>query len=229
MAESEGILSTGRRRFLKWATGVSAFLSAALAGIPVLRAFVSPTFRRTSSETWIKLGDVETFDLDIPTKVDFVETVTDAWVENRMLRGVWVYTEDGENFTVFSGRCTHLGCGYAFEKVTGHFKCPCHEGVFDLKTGAATLTRFYAFHVLWLPLLLGGLVLLHLALVIRQGIAPRPVALEQGAPARTTDAAYAGYYKDAYAKTKRGGVRFWPDIVGKDALVALGVVAVLVD
>ncbi len=94
--------------------------------------------------------------------------------------------------------------------------------------GAATLTRFYAFHVLWLPLLLGGLVLLHLALVIRQGIAPRPVALEQGAPARTTDAAYAGYYKDAYAKTKRGGVRFWPDIVGKDALVALGVVAVLV-
>ncbi len=135
MAESEDLISAGRRKFLKWATGASALLSAALAGVPVLRAFVSPAFRSPTSETWIKLGDVETFDLDIPTKVDFVETVTDAWVENRVLRGVWVYTADGEHFTVYSGRCTHLGCGYAFEKVTGHFKCPCHEGVFDVKSG----------------------------------------------------------------------------------------------
>jgi len=134
-AASKGVLGIGRRTFLKWSTAVSSVLAAALAGVPVLRAFVSPVFRRESTETWIKLGDVETFDLDIPTKVDFVETVTDAWVENRMLRGVWVYTEDAENFTVYSGRCTHLGCGVALEKVTGHFKCPCHEGVFDVKTG----------------------------------------------------------------------------------------------
>lgn len=136
MAAAETVVGAGRRTFLKWATGLGAIVSAALAGVPVLRAFVSPTFRRTSSETWVKLGDVETFDLDIPTKVDFVETVTDAWVENRVLRGIWVYTEDGEQFTVYSGRCTHLGCGVAFDKITGRFKCPCHEGVFDVKTGA---------------------------------------------------------------------------------------------
>jgi ubiquinol-cytochrome c reductase cytochrome b subunit len=94
--------------------------------------------------------------------------------------------------------------------------------------GAATLTRFYAFHVLWLPLMLGGLVFMHLALVIRQGIAPRTASLEAGAPSRTTDAAYAAYYKDAYAATKRGGVRFWPDVVGKDLIVALVVVVILV-
>lgn len=135
MAEAEGMISAGRRKFLKLATGASALVSAALAGIPVVRAFVSPTFRRKITQTWIKLGDVETFDLDIPTKVDFVETVTDAWVENRVLRSVWVYTEDGEKFIVYSGRCTHLGCGYGFEQVTGRFKCPCHEGVFDVKTG----------------------------------------------------------------------------------------------
>ncbi len=94
--------------------------------------------------------------------------------------------------------------------------------------GAATLTRFYAFHVLWLPLLLGALILLHLVLVIRQGIAPRPIALEQGAPPLTSDPAYAGYYKEAYGKTKQGGVRFWPDIIGKDAIVSFAVVAVIV-
>jgi ubiquinol-cytochrome c reductase cytochrome b subunit len=94
--------------------------------------------------------------------------------------------------------------------------------------GTATLTRFYSFHVLWLPLLLGGLVLVHLMLVIRQGIAPRPGALERGAPAHTSDPAYPSYYRTAYAATKAGGVRFWPDIIGKDALVSLGVVLAIV-
>ena len=94
--------------------------------------------------------------------------------------------------------------------------------------GAATLTRFYAFHVLWLPALLIGLVLPHLAMVIHQGIAPRPKALEVGAPSRTDDPAYREYYKPAYAATKRAGVRFWPDIVAKDIVVAALTVAVIV-
>lgn len=93
--------------------------------------------------------------------------------------------------------------------------------------GAATLTRFYAFHVLWLPLLLGLLILLHLMLVIRQGIAPRTAALEIGAPRHTSDRGYEAYYRDAYAATKRGGVKFWPDIIGKDIIVSVAVVVAL--
>jgi ubiquinol-cytochrome c reductase cytochrome b subunit len=95
--------------------------------------------------------------------------------------------------------------------------------------GAATLTRFYALHVLWLPMGLGALILLHIALVIRQGIAPRPRDLESdGVPARTSSPTYGAYYKTAYAKTKRSGVRFWPDIIGKDAIVSLAIIAILV-
>jgi ubiquinol-cytochrome c reductase cytochrome b subunit len=94
--------------------------------------------------------------------------------------------------------------------------------------GAATLTRFYAFHVLWLPILLGLLVLIHLVLVVRQGIAPRTRALEEGAPPRTGDPAYPQYYQEAYRATKRGGVRFYPDIVGKDAIVAAAAIGVIV-
>lgn len=94
--------------------------------------------------------------------------------------------------------------------------------------GSATLTRFYAFHILWLPLVLGIFALVHLVIVVRQGIAPLPKTLERGAPSKTSDAAYPSYYRQAYAATKRGGVRFWPDIIGKDALVAFAVVAVIV-
>lgn len=93
--------------------------------------------------------------------------------------------------------------------------------------GAATLSRFYAFHILWLPILFGLLVLIHVTLVIRQGIAPRPGALETGAPERTDDPAYSSYYRTAYAASKRGGVRFYPDIVGKDVIVSTGVIAII--
>lgn len=93
--------------------------------------------------------------------------------------------------------------------------------------GAATLSRFYALHVLLLPLVLGGVVLLHLALVIRQGIAPRASTLEAEAPASTDDPAYAKYYEQSYKTSKARGVPFWPNIIAKDLVVATLVVLVL--
>jgi len=94
--------------------------------------------------------------------------------------------------------------------------------------GTATLARFYAFHVLWLPLVLTVLVALHLVIVVRQGIAARPRDLEVGAPRTTKDPAYPAYYREAYAATKRGGVRFWPDVLGKDAIVSASIVLLIV-
>ena len=93
--------------------------------------------------------------------------------------------------------------------------------------GAGTLTRFFSLHVLLLPLLLIVFVLLHISLVIRQGMAPRPLALEDGAPAKTSDPAYPAYYHDRYAKTKAADTRFWPDMIAKDVVVATAVILVL--
>jgi ubiquinol-cytochrome c reductase cytochrome b subunit len=94
--------------------------------------------------------------------------------------------------------------------------------------GAATLARFFALHVLVLPALLGGIVFLHLAIVVRQGIAPRPALLEEHAPARTNDPEYSRFYRERYAQSKAHGVPFWPDIIVKDVVVATGVIVLLV-
>jgi menaquinol-cytochrome c reductase iron-sulfur subunit len=131
-----GPVSSGRRAFLKWATGIGGVVSALLAGVPALRAFLSPTFRHKRQEKWIRLGEVDQFDPDVPTKVDFVDSVADAWVETRRLRNVWIYTADGEHFTVYNGRCTHLGCNYFLDQDKNVFRCPCHTGFFELKSGA---------------------------------------------------------------------------------------------
>ncbi len=134
----------GRRSFLKrlagWGGGVVA---GALAVVPALRAFLSPLWRRPVRSEWVRLGEAALIEPGVPVRVDFAENVDDAWVASRELRNVWLLTEDGEKFTVFSGVCTHLGCSFRFEKdpdsyhTQGNvFHCPCHHAVFDGKTGA---------------------------------------------------------------------------------------------
>jgi menaquinol-cytochrome c reductase iron-sulfur subunit len=126
-----------RRRFLRWMSGLSAAISALLVGVPSARAFLSPGFRRPAKRDWVKVADdVSTLDVGTPTKVDFVEASRDAWVESRSLRTVWLYTNDGETFTAYSGVCTHLGCSFGYDKDKNLFVCPCHRGTFDVATGS---------------------------------------------------------------------------------------------
>lgn len=125
-----------RRGFLKLVTSVASVLAAALAGIPALFAFGSPAFRAKRPDDWINLGPVSRFQPEVPSKVDVAQTVNDAWVQSRAVRNVWVYTEDGESFTVYNPRCTHLGCSYAYHQEHKIFQCPCHMGQFDVRSGA---------------------------------------------------------------------------------------------
>ena len=120
---------------MKWATAAGSAISGALIGWPAVRAFLSPAFRPAEDAHWIKIGEVDQMETGVATRFDFPDTVTDAWVQSRVLRGVWIYTEDGEKFTVYNGRCPHLGCSYAFDKTRKVFQCPCHHGLFDVTTG----------------------------------------------------------------------------------------------
>lgn len=126
-----------RRRFLKALSGVGIAVTGIAVGVPTLTAFVSPALRKPSATSWVKVADdVSTLDVGTPIKVDFVEAMNDAWVESRILRTVWLYTEDGETFTAYSGVCTHLGCSFSFDAEKKQYHCPCHHGIFDMKTGA---------------------------------------------------------------------------------------------
>jgi len=41
-----------------------------------------------------------------------------------------------DRWLAFSQKCTHLGCAVIPQIASGKFHCPCHEGWFDLNTGA---------------------------------------------------------------------------------------------
>jgi Rieske Fe-S protein len=47
---------------------------------------------------------------------------------------VLVRSHDGE-YRAYSRKCAHLGCSVDFDLQRRCFKCPCHQGAYDLSTG----------------------------------------------------------------------------------------------
>ena len=130
------VQEVGRRRFLRWVSGLGAAVSAAIVGFPALRAFISPMLPTPRKDNWVKVADdTALLDVGVPVRVNFVQSSTDAWLESRTLNGVWLYTEDGEKFKAYNGHCTHLGCSYIYDRERKNFFCPCHRGQFDVKSG----------------------------------------------------------------------------------------------
>lgn len=43
-----------------------------------------------------------------------------------------------QNYVAYNQKCTHLTCAVVPDVARGHFHCPCHNGFFDMQTGAPT-------------------------------------------------------------------------------------------
>ncbi len=104
--------------------------------------------------------------------------------------------------------------------------------------GTLTLTRFYAFHIMLLPAVLGGLLAAHLYLVVHHGVSvppwlwervgPRVRSVTGGSTAQAAALTPEEDYHLRYDQAKKEGHSFWPYIIVEDTLAAAVVLLVVI-
>lgn len=121
-----------RRRFLvtgiKAATGVFGLL----LGIPLISFFISPVLKKEEGE-WIAIGDYSQLKSGEPSKITYKHARKDGWAVAETRKTVFVLKQPGGAVTVWSNKCTHLGCAVDWSTSSNQFKCPCHGAVFDIQ------------------------------------------------------------------------------------------------
>jgi menaquinol-cytochrome c reductase iron-sulfur subunit len=132
--ELQGGLSTPvgtRRSFFAWVTRLASAVIGLGLAVPLIGYFVSPALTRRE-RPWVDVGGAEELVAGEPKQLDHVMTIRDGWAESKSHKAVWAVKQSGGEVTVFSPLCTHLGCGYRWDREKRNFQCPCHGSVYDI-------------------------------------------------------------------------------------------------
>ncbi len=120
-----------RRTFFSYVNVAIGGFITALLGVPLIGAAILPALKKTKAQE-VSAGPITDFQIEQPKDVTLNVTTKDGWIQSQQPRGAWVVEHSQQDFTVFNGRCTHLGCSYNWFPDRKEFICPCHGSHFTI-------------------------------------------------------------------------------------------------
>lgn len=120
-----------RRTFLSYVNVAIGGFIAMILGIPTIGAAIAGAFSQ-SQENRLSAGAVSSFPTGEPKSVTLTITTKDGWIQSKDDKGIWVVKRSDNDFTVYNGRCVHLGCAYSWNPTAKEFDCPCHGGRYTI-------------------------------------------------------------------------------------------------
>jgi Rieske Fe-S protein len=118
-----------RRKFLEltfWTvTGITTLGALGVAS----RFLVGNSFEPKTS-TWVQVGLLNELPSGKVHSLEYSFKAKDAWRVVEQKGTIYVFSDDGANYTVLDGTCTHLGCIVQWSQTSSQYECPCHQGVF---------------------------------------------------------------------------------------------------
>jgi len=130
--QNNSFVNTSRRTFLGMIFWVCNGIIGLILGIPLIGYILSPAIRKHTKE-WISIAKIDRIPNDKPQGVEYSTVEVDGWMKNRVNKIAWIIKESNDSVTVYSPKCTHLGCSVAWNQDENIFKCPCHGGIYDNK------------------------------------------------------------------------------------------------
>ena len=124
----EKVNLTRRRLFIAISLG-SGGLVAAAAAVPIVGFLLSPMLKKYPG-LWQDVGPLSQFPVGDTVKVTLATSGGLAWDGPAQRVAGWLRRNNETDFTVYSSKCTHLGCPVRWIPGPELFMCPCHGGVY---------------------------------------------------------------------------------------------------
>lgn len=119
------------RRTLLMKIGI--LLNSAIAigiAVPVVGYLFGPVRRKGGYNSWIELGDAQSFPEGQTRLATYRNPFTQPWDGDTAKVACWVRRVRANQFQVFAINCAHLGCPVRWFPQSQLFMCPCHGGVY---------------------------------------------------------------------------------------------------
>jgi Rieske Fe-S protein len=122
-------LVSRRWMLMKAAVAMNGLVGIALA-IPIVRYLLGPWRKDASYNSWISLGQAESFPAGETRLAYYRNPFRRSWDGQTDNVACYVRRTGASEFQVFAVNCAHLGCPVRWFPQSQLFMCPCHGGVY---------------------------------------------------------------------------------------------------